>query len=334
MYSYTLEGIDHQWYTVSENYISYPSLPPGTYVFKVIAQNNDGVKSVKAAEFGFTILPPFWNTWWFNTIVVTLVIFVGVLIIYFLNKRVKDRVANEAKNKQLIMAHRMKLMGVLAGGAVHDLKNLLSIILGYSELVHGTTYEVTEEEKNEAVDIIKSTADTAFQVVKQILAFSRQNYDEIRECDVADLLNEILSILKVTIPQTITLEWNPPEERIYLAINPVKFKQVVMNLCLNAVQAMGERGALTILLKKNETGEISITVSDTGPGIQPEYLTKIFEPLFTTKEEENGSGLGLFVVKQVVDEYGGKIHVQSNPGEGATFHISFPPQDREEINPY
>lgn len=224
------------------------------------------------------------------------------------------------------MAQRMKLLGVLAGGAVHDLKNLLTIIIGYSDLVHDQSQEVTEEEKNEAIEIIKSTADTAFQVVSQILNFARQNYDEVKMSDLTDLLNEILSILKITIPRTIEIEWNPPEELLMVSISPVKFKQVVMNLCLNAVQAMGEHGKLRISLSKvlDQSEYIVVEVADTGPGIKPEYLDKIFEPLFTTKSQEKGSGLGLFVVKQVVDEYKGKIGVDSQPGVGTTFKITFP----------
>jgi signal transduction histidine kinase len=283
---------------------------------------------VAPAEIRFKILPPFWNTWWFRIFSFLALLSLAVLIVLFNIRRIKTKMANEAKNKQLVLAQRMKLMGVLAGGAVHDLKNLLSIIIGYSDIVHESSEEVNEEERNEAIEIIKNTADTAFQVVKQILAFTRQTYDETKAANLADVLDEILAILKVNIPLTMKILWNPPIEEILLYINPVKFKQVVMNLCLNAIQAMEDRGELKISLAKapGDAGQIIIEVSDTGPGIPQEHFDKIFEPLFTTKGEEKGAGLGLFVVKQIVDEYKGNIQVKSPPGEGTTFKISFPVQ--------
>lgn len=325
LYRYRLNGMDTQWFESSHRYISYPSLPPGTYTFQVFARNNNGIESTHPAEIHFIIYPPFWKTWWFTIIYILLFIFLAGLVVLYQNKRVKERVANEAKNKQLIMAQKMKLLGVLAGGAVHDLKNLLSIIIGYSELVHDCSQEVTEEEKNEAIEIIKNTADTAFQVVKQILALAKQNYDEVKSSDLSELCNEILSILKITIPSTIEIYWTPPEEKILFTLNPVKFKQIVLNLCLNAVHAMGKTGDLKISLEKmSEPPQILVAISDTGHGIPPEYIDKIFEPLFTTKDEEKGSGLGLFVVKQIVDEYHGKITVDSTPNVGTTFKIFFP----------
>jgi ligand-binding sensor domain-containing protein/signal transduction histidine kinase len=326
VYKHRLEDWEREWIEIQDRSVSYSSLPPGDYTFKVIARNRDGVESTTPATLRITILPPFWLTWWFITLSGMFLIFPVMLIIKIQNKWVKKRMENEAKTKQLVMAQRMKLMGVLAGGAVHDLKNLLTIILGYSGLVNDTSQDVSEDEKSEAIEIIISTADTAFQVVNQILAFSRQTYDDTKEFDLVELLNEILSILKITIPRTIEITWEPPKDSIFLAINPVKFKQVIMNLCLNAVQAMGERGELKILLV-NDPGtpdRIFIEVSDTGPGIKPEFLDKIFDPLFTTKGEEKGSGLGLFVVKQVIDEYKGKITVSSKQGEGTTFKIYFP----------
>ncbi|UCH93857.1 MAG: GHKL domain-containing protein [Candidatus Aminicenantes bacterium] len=326
VYKYRLQGTDSEWFETKDRYISYPSLTQGKYTFKVKAINNDGIESVNPAEIRFRILPPFWQTLWFRLVSILFLLSLAVLIVLLQFKRIKEKMAHEAKNKQLVMAQRMKLMGVLAGGAVHDLKNLLSIIIGYSTIVDEYSEEEDDQEKNEAVEIIKSTAGTAFQVVKQILAFTRQTYDETQASNLSELLEEILAILKITIPSTLKILWDPPKEEILLYINPVKFKQVVMNLCLNAIQAMGEQGELKISLAKDSinANQIVIEVSDTGPGIKEEHLDKIFDPLFTTKDEEKGAGLGLFVVKQIVDEYNGNIHVQSKPGQGTTFKIRFP----------
>ena len=331
VYNYRLHGTDSEWFETKDRYISYPSLNPGRYTFEVSARNNDGVESLKPAEFFFRILPPFWQTLWFQMLSILLLLSGAVLVVFFQFKRVKKKMADEARNKQFVMAQRMKLMGVLAGGAVHDLKNLLSIIIGYSNLVHEYDREVDEEEKNEAVEIIKNTADTAFQVVKQILAFTRQTYDDTKTFSLPGLVTEILAILKITIPSTIIIQWEPPEEKIPVVINPVKFKQVIMNLCLNAVQAMGEKGELKISLalepqEPAKANRIIIKVADSGPGIKAEHLDKIFDPLFTTKEDEEdkGAGLGLFVVKQMVQEFKGKIQVRSKIGEGTVFEIDLP----------
>jgi ligand-binding sensor domain-containing protein/signal transduction histidine kinase len=329
VYKYRLKSIEKEWFETKDRYILYPSLNPGSYVFEVTAKNNDGVENPDPVKFSFRILPPFWQTWWFQMLSGLVLFSAIVLLVFFQIRRVKNKMADEARNKQFIMAQRMKLMGVLAGGAVHDLKNLLSIIIGYSDLVHEYDREVKEEDKNEAVEIIKSTADTAFQVVKQILAFTRQTYDESKAFNLSELITEILTILKITIPPTIVIQWEPPAEDILARINPVKFKQVVMNLCLNAVQAMEEKGALKISLARVPKGpaegsQVIIVVTDTGPGIKEEDLGKIFDPLFTTKAEDKGAGLGLFVVKQIVEEFKGTIQVRSKIGEGTVFHLSLP----------
>jgi len=325
VYKYRLEGIDKDWSFTKERYIPYRFLTPGKYVFKVSAINNDGIESLKPAEIPFRILPPFWQTLWFKIIVGLFLLAVASIVALFQIRRIKEKAANEAKTKQLVMAQRMKLLGILAGGAVHDLKNLLGIIIGYSDLVVESVDE-EEDEKKEAIDVIKSTAKTAFQVVKQMLAFTRQTDDETTASNLTELMEEILEILKITVPKKITILWEPPEEELLLYINPVKFKQVVLNLCLNAVQAMQDVGELKISLFKNpaRANQIILEVSDTGTGIEEEIQNRIFDPLFTTREEEKGAGLGLFVVKQIVDEYGGKIQIQSKLGEGTTFSINFP----------
>ena len=325
VYKYLLKGLDRDWNTSGNREASYTSLTPGQYVFKVIAINNDGIESSKPAEFPFRILPPFWKTWWFQFLAVLSALTTALMIVLLQIKRVREKVAKRERDKQLIMAQRMKLLGILAGGAVHDLKNLLGIIIGYSDIAVEYVEE-EDEEKSEALEIIKNTADTAFHVVKQMLAFTRQSYDEKSAANLSHLLDDLLEILKVTVPKKITVSWKPVEEEILMYINPVKFKQLVMNLCLNAVQAMQEEGELKISLGRDpeKANQIILEVSDTGPGIEEEIIGKIFDPLFTTKDEEKGAGLGLFVVKQIVDEYGGKIDIHSTPGEGTTFSVRFP----------
>jgi signal transduction histidine kinase len=328
VYKYRLEGTDNRWAETNNRSISYSSLGPGEYTFKVIAENKDKKESLKPAEIRFTILPPYWKTWWFRGTLLILILFTAGLVVMVYVKREKAKVSNEARNKQLVMAQRMELMGVIAGGAVHDLRNLLSIIIGYSKLAVELEEEMAEEEKSEALEIIKDTATTAIQLVQQILSFAKQRYNHTTAANLPELVDDILEILKVNLPPKIKIQWEPPKEEIWLYINPIQFKQVVMNLSINAIQAMeelNEKGELTISLAKDQVNQVILEVSDTGPGIPREVSDKIFDPLFTTKDPEKGTGLGLFVVKQIVDESKGKIQVLSQPGEGTTFRITFPP---------
>lgn len=357
-YKYRLEKIEREWFEKKEPEVSYPYLPPGKYTFQVIAKNNDGIESAKPAELKFRILPPFWATWWFRGLLIVTLLSLIVMIVLWRLKRLQEKMADEARNKQLVMAQKMELVGILAGGAVHDLKNLLSIIIGYSKIAVQNVDR--QDEKSRPLEKIKNTAMTAVSVVKQILAFSRQKYDKTMAANLADLLDDILEILKITTPPEIKIVWQPPQEEIRLFINPTKFQQVVMNLCLNAIQAIPGEGEVLISLSKKgsatptaegtgssipdrnqekvsffnnlsqginkkEAGQIILEIADSGIGMEEEVANKIFDPLFTTKEAGKGTGLGLFVVKQIVDEQKGKIKVTSKPGEGTVFKIIFPP---------
>jgi ligand-binding sensor domain-containing protein/signal transduction histidine kinase len=324
IYKCRLKGIDPDWFELQQRYISYPYLPPGNYSFSVIAVNNDGIESIKPAEIRFRILPPFWQTWWFQALSVLFILFLIVMVLLWRIQRVKEKIAAQERNKQLVMAQKMELLGILASGAVHDLKNLLAIIIGYSKIA---VQHVDQEDATiKPIENIKRTAVTAVQVVKQMLAFTRQTYDKTMAANLPDLLDDILEILKVTTPPKVKILWEPPKEEVRLYINPTKFQQLVMNLCLNAVQAMPKEGELNMRLykAKDRDNQVVLEISDTGSGMEKENLVKIFDPLFTTKEPGKGTGLGLFVVKQIVDEYKGTIEVRSQPGEGATFKISFP----------
>ena len=322
-YKYRLEGIDRLWFETRNRYTSYPYLPPGDYCFEVTAVNNDGVESTKPAKIRFRILPPMWKTWWFILLAGCFALFITLMLALWRIRSANEKIALREKNKQLIMAQKMELLGILAGGAVHDLKNLLSIIIGYSKMA--ARHEKENQDNHGVNEKIKNTAVTALQVVKQILAFTRRQYDETLAANLPDLLDDIVEILKVTTPTEIKILWQPPGDEIRLFINPTKFQQVVMNLCFNAVHAMENGGELKIRLWEEEGNRgksILLEVADTGCGMEQDVLDKIFDPLFTTKEPGKGTGLGLFVVKQIVDEYRGSIDVRSKPGEGTVFRIS------------
>lgn len=238
---------------------------------------------------------------------------------------------NDALEKQLVISQKMELVGVMAAGAVHDLSNLISIILGYSNLF--TEDSSLDEEDALSIAKISQAGEKASDVVNHILNFSRLD-DRFSLLDMGVLIDDLLSILKVTIPKTIKIEWQKPAESVYLNGNAVQYQQVLMNLFINAVQAMGKRdGRLTVSLHRLERdGDhwVRIDVEDNGPGMDGKTLDKIFTPLFTTKGPGKGTGLGLFVVKHIVDEYRGSIDVVSKEGDGTVFRVHFPLKLEEE----
>lgn len=328
-YKYRLENIDKDWQITKDRSLFYPFLPPGSYTLKVKAINADGVESVKPAEYTFVIRPPFWQTWWFMFAAGLFLCGFLFLGLHWRVKRIREKaelkargVELEARNRQLVISQRMELMGTLAAGTVHDLKNLLAVIIGYSRLM-GQKYR-GDSEDHQNIETIKDTAATAVQMAKQILSFARQKDISHEPVDLGMELTEILDTLKITQPKYIQVLCDLQPEPILFPINPARFQQLVMNLCLNAFQAMPNGGQLRISLASAADNQIILEISDTGAGIKKENLDKIFDPFFTTKEQSQGSGLGLFVVKQIVTEYHGKIEVRSEPGKGTTFVIRFP----------
>lgn len=322
VYRYRLKNIETVPLVTRQSTVSYQYLPPGRYRFEVSAVNNDGVESAEPAGIDFVIAPPFWGTWWFRLTALTALLFLGTVFVLWRVRREQEKITARERDKQLVMAQKMELLGTLAAGALHDLKNLLSIIIGYSKIA---VKDVRRDEgRTDAVQRIKKTAVTAVQVVQQIMSLSRRGDDRRKDINLSGLIDNLLDTLKVLTPGNITLNWAPPREEIRLTINFAQFQQVVLNLYINAVQAMEAGGELSIRLSKPTGDRVNLEIEDTGVGMDEDTAARIFDPLFTTKTPGKGTGLGLFVVKQITAEYGGVITVRSKPGEGAVFALSFP----------
>jgi PAS domain S-box-containing protein len=273
----------------------------------------------------------------------------GILIDFTPTKR-----AEEEKKKleiQLQQAQKMEAIGVLAGGIAHDFNNILSAIIGYSELAMlNEGAEHCAAELNEAL----KAANRAKDLVKQILAFSRQTDEDRMPVRVALVAKEAVKFLRATIPATIEIRTRIDERSGAVLANSVELHQIIMNLCTNAQHAIGQQaGVLEAVVQdaeielapKNdlidlEAGSyVRISVKDTGDGMSPEVMKRIFDPYFTTKEKGVGTGLGLAVVHGIVKKYGGSIKVESEQGKGTTFHIYLPkaaitaPVQAEQANP-
>ncbi len=239
--------------------------------------------------------------------------------------------------EQLRQAQKMESLGTLAGGIAHDFNNILSAIIGYAELAR---LRISAE--NKAFPHIKQVIKAgkrAKGLVQQILAFSRQSDQDLQPLKVQLIIKEALKLLRSTIPTTIEINQNIDLTCGPVLADPTQIHQIIMNICTNAYYAMKEvGGTLGVSMKPvNLTDEspdnimdiepgpyVKIEISDNGPGMTRDIIDRIFEPYFTTKIKEEGTGLGLAVVHGIVNTLHGNIIVDSKPGKGTIFYIYLP----------
>jgi signal transduction histidine kinase/ActR/RegA family two-component response regulator len=238
--------------------------------------------------------------------------------------------------RQLFQSQKMEAIGTLASGIAHDFNNILTAIMGYVELA-----KLDAEPRSKVrldLEQALNAAHRAQELIRQILSFSRKADEQNRPLDLKALIKETLKLLRASIPATIEIQQHLDGDGALVLANATQLHQVLMNLCTNARQAMGDHGGtLTVRLDKriligaSATGMgvspgryLELTVTDTGPGIQPELREHIFDPYFTTKAEGQGTGLGLAVARSIVQNYGGTIHLIDSADRGASFRVLLP----------
>jgi len=253
-----------------------------------------------------------------------------------------ERIIQDEKEKavlqfQLQNAKKLEAIGTLAGGIAHDFNNILGAIVGYTEL------GLSEVSKDTSLYIylneMLNAGLRAKDLVKQILAFSRQSKGERKPIEIVPVIKEALKLLRASLPASISIKENIDVNAGIIRANPTQIHQIIMNLCTNAGHAMSENGGLLeVILQNREIDEIEaerysdissgsyveLIVRDTGKGIEENVLDKIFDPYFTTKEKGKGTGLGLAVVHGIVKSYGGSISVNNKMGQNTSFHVFFP----------
>jgi signal transduction histidine kinase/ActR/RegA family two-component response regulator len=253
------------------------------------------------------------------------------------NRRMQrsTQAALHASEVRLQHAQRMESVGRLAAGIAHDFNNLLTVILGFTEFLIDRL-PAEEPTHRDAVEI-RAAAQRAARLTKQLLALSRQQVVERRIIDVVTALAGLRPMVGRLLGEDVRCEFTLAAEPQWVLIDPGQFEQVVMNLVVNARDAMPSGGAVRMSIAREhvdllrasdlsltEGPYVVVTVTDTGHGIDKHTLDCIFEPFFTTKPPGEGTGLGLSTVFGIVRQSGGGIDVESEPGRGATFRVYFP----------
>lgn len=244
--------------------------------------------------------------------------------------------AQRALEEQLRQAQKMEAVGKLAGGIAHDFNNLLTVIKGHCELLH-SELRSGDSARKEVEGVIRA-ADRAVALTRQLLAFSRRQLLTFKVLDLNSVVTSMERLLGRLVGENIQLTTALAPLLGLVKADPHQIEQVIMNLAVNARDAMPTGGKLRIatsnleLREQQRRGEILLnpgsyvvlSVSDTGHGMDTETLSRAFEPFYTTKEQGKGTGLGLSTVYGIVKQSGGDIWIESEPEKGATFHIAFP----------
>lgn len=355
-YKYILEGFDKQWSVASsKRSVTYTNLDPGEYTFKVIGSNNDGIWNYKGTSLRIIVEPPFWQTWWFIGLI-ALAAAQSVFTLYkwrlkrvertnrLLEKQVKERTAelNSLNNSlqvevaerksaeeelKLINAQKDKFFSIIA----HDLKSPFHGILGYAELLAEDYKNLSEDERitfiNDIYDISKST----FRFLENLLEWSRIQTGRIEfEPQAIDLNKEIFEIFNIlfafAMQKKISLQNNvKPGMSVFADENMLNL--ILRNLLSNAIKFTEENGKV-IITSSNNGNFIEISVVDNGIGISTDNLAKLFriDTQYTSKgtKNEEGTGLGLLLCKEMIEINKGTIRVQSEIGKGTSFIFTLP----------
>jgi len=243
--------------------------------------------------------------------------------------------------RELDQAHKMEALGQLTGGIAHDFNNILGVIMGNTSLALNRFSGEMPEKLVGYLETSLKASERARDLVAQMLLFSRSaEIDDDRQVlQLEPLVNETVKMLYSALPSTIRLEFNSEDDVASIRMNPEKLQQMLMNLCVNARDAMDGAGTITISLgrHKNVSSECSLChkqvkgdwvelmVSDTGNGMSLDTLEHIFEPFFTTKEVGQGTGMGMSVLHGIVTSHGGHVLVETEVGKGSSFCLLFPP---------
>lgn len=232
----------------------------------------------------------------------------------------------QLRQRQMVQSEKLASLGTLLAGVAHELNNPLSNISTSAQILEEEIDSVDKDFHQRLVAQIEEQSDKARDIVKTLLEFSRTKEFKKEELDLNSLISSSIRLLRSEIPSEVEIEIDMLSG-LKVSVDKQRMQQVFLNLLKNAVDAIGHKGKIWISARdfiSEGRKEIEILVSDNGPGIAPEFLEKIFDPFFSSKDVGKGSGLGLFIVHDIIESHGGTISVDSRLGEGTTFIIWLP----------
>ena len=258
---------------------------------------------------------------------------------------VTDISETKKMQRQLIQSQKMEALGTMAGGFAHEFKNILQAIKLWTE---GAIQDLPDEtDLHNNLNRVLQSINKGSDIVHQILLFSRDQKPELKPIKLSAIIVDGLKMVRAALPTTIIMQSDIDPHTGYILGDPIRMHQVLLNLCTNAAHAMREKvGRLHVTLENIKLGSensakwarvktgnyIQLTVQDNGIGMDRQTMERIYEPFFTTKEQGEGTGMGLSTVHGIVEDHGGSIDVESAPGEGTTFRIIFPQYAYQEQN--
>jgi len=271
---------------------------------------------------------------------VALITMVGQVVNNALQRRRYEE-EREVLQAQLRQSQKMEAVGQLAGGVAHDFNNLLQVINGYTEMAMDTID--TTDSTHESLQEVARASDRATTLVRQLLTFGRRETVHPENVSLNDIIADLMKMLRRVIGEHLELEVDAGSDLKHVFADPGQMEQILMNLCVNARDAMPGGGKITIrthnvTIDRHFTsaspwareGEfVVLSVKDTGEGIDPEVQERVFEPFFTTKEVGKGTGLGLATVYAIAERHNGFVHLESTPGMGTAFFIYLPVAEKK-----
>lgn len=344
MYTYMLEGFNDEWNTPSNDRVAtYTNLNAGDYVLHVKRfipgypiKNNE-------LQLNITVLPPFWKTWWFLSLVILTIIFlIYSLVLFFINReKIKGQLVVERLNARKL--HELDMLKLeFFTNISHEIRTPLTLILGPLNKIRNN--EVSKEEINDNLDLVYRNANTLDKLISQLLDFRKLQTGFLKlnltETDIVEFIrNLVYSFNDFAAEKKINLKFNTVNKHLIAVFDQDKVKKIINNLLSNALKYTAPGGSVSVFIslvfnheekntKPNEQDKqyIEITVKDTGRGIPQQNIGKVFNRFFQSKEEdgETGTGIGLALVKELVKLHKGEIFVTSKTGVGSKFTIRIP----------
>ncbi|WP_195472262.1 hybrid sensor histidine kinase/response regulator transcription factor [Bacteroides xylanisolvens] len=335
-YAYKLEGFDNQWiYTKSDKrYATYTNLPPGNYVFKVKAANNDGVWNEEGAEIKVVILPPLWKTWWAYLIYFSLFVGFFIFILYYFVNREKIKAKIELERLEAKRQHEAdELKLQLFANISHEFRTSLTLILGPLEHI---MVKVKDRNDKSLLEVMHRNASRLMRLINQLLDFRKIEANKLSvqlvTQDIIPFLKEVFEIFKFHAEQrNVTYSFSSSFDKLVIDFDKDKVDKILYNLLSNAFNYTDEGGHISVILDQaQEKGKmyVSIKVVDDGVGIPAESLEKLFTIFYQINEKRiknrGGTGLGLNMTKELIHLLGGHIYVDSEQDKGSTFTVLLP----------